>query len=258
MICPSALSIKSVQMPHKTGLLEADFFEPMYTRKRRMKRHQSFQPLMRRPPLIDIFRIAGIPAKTRLLMMKTSEQERRKMPPGNAKSAVSCRRKETFMHSGKKRNLMKAQKKKKENPLNGTNPTLPTKTIQRLRKNLIIQQPEKIPLRARLSLEIPKHPPFGLLLEDANLRRNVELCIGLHLLAPRFDEVDAIAGADAGAVGVVSGVSGANVPAVETGGAVGHCGGPFADDGPVVCAAGVGWGVGADVFSMILIQVSKV
>lgn len=119
-------------------------------------------------------------------------------------------------------------------PSDRTDPALAAETVQRLREDLVVQQPEEIPFGARFGLEVPEYPAIGLLFENADLSSNVELRIRLELLIPGFDEVSVIAGAYSTTAWVPSIVSRTDVPAIEPSRAVGHRSRPLANNGPVL------------------------
>lgn len=94
---------------------------------------------------------------------------------------------------------------------------------------------------------------MGRLLVDVQLRFDVAARILFELVGPGIDEIDGVAGTDAGAVGEPAVVAGSDAVAVESGGAIGHGGCPFADDDVVGgSGAGVGVGVGADEVAVFL------
>src|ERR1700761_1427642 len=115
----------------------------------------------------------------------------------------------------------------------------------RIRKNSIIQQREKIPLMRHLGLKIPPRPALHISLERIDLGLDEGPCIVLHRLVPGADIGFPGAGAVEGGAGVGAVVAGADAVAVEGRGAVCHGSGPFADEGPFVGAA-VAAGVVAD------------
>lgn len=121
----------------------------------------------------------------------------------------------------------------------------------RIRKHTRVQQAEKIPLCTCLGLKIPENASLGVLLVDLQLRLDEAPRIVFEDLAPGVDEVYIGAGADVGGAGVGAVVAGADLVAVEGSGAVGHGGGPLADDSPVGLG-GVGLCVVADKLAMLL------
>lgn len=128
-----------------------------------------------------------------------------------------------------------------------------TKVTRRkwLREDSNIQQSEQIPFRTRLGLEVPKDPTLTIQLKDIQLRLDEVSHIIPELLAPRLDEIDGFARPAEGAAGKGAIVAGADAVAVEGGGAVGHSGGPLADDEPLVTVLGVGGDVVADKLSVL-------
>ena len=86
--------------------------------------------------------------------------------------------------------------------------------MERLWENAGVEQAEEVPLRARLGLEVPEDPAAGVLLKDLELGLDVAAHVVLELVAPGFDEVDVLAGADVGRVGVGAVVAGADAVAV--------------------------------------------
>ena len=131
------------------------------------------------------------------------------------------------------RNAMQCPKKKHPPGLKRAN-LVEFAVREGLRKDAGVEEPEQIPLRARLGLEVPKHPAAGILLVDFELSFDEASGVVFERLIPRLDEVDVGAAADEAAARVCAVVTGADAVAVEGCGAVGHCGGPFADDLPVV------------------------
>lgn len=116
----------------------------------------------------------------------------------------------------------------------GANSILAAEAVQRLWEDLVVQQPEQIPLRASFCLEVPEDPTLGFLLEDTNLCRDVELRVVLELITPLIDVIDVIARADSVTIRIPPVVPRADLPAIEPSCAIGHCGRPLRDDCPVV------------------------
>jgi hypothetical protein len=79
-------------------------------------------------------------------------------------------------------------------------------------------------------------PAIGLVLESLELRFDEATDIVFQSLRPSLDEVPVVAAAMISRAGVRAVVSSADSVAVKSGGAVGHGGGPLADDGPFVSA----------------------
>lgn len=121
---------------------------------------------------------------------------------------------------------------------------------QRLREDAVIDQTECVPLGARLGLEIPEDPALGVALEGLQLRLDVSSGVILESLRPLVDVVNVGAGTDVCAAGVCAIVARADAVAVQCGGAVGHGGAPFANEGPLV-GARVDVCVVADVLSVL-------
>ncbi len=109
----------------------------------------------------------------------------------------------------------------------------------RLREHSSSQQPEQIPLSTSFGLEVPEHPAVGKALVDIQLRFDVLPRVILERLVPCIDKVDTAARPMVGTARVIAFVTGSNAVAVEGGGAVGHCRGPFTHDHPVVDVGGV-------------------
>lgn len=120
-------------------------------------------------------------------------------------------------------------------------PALAAKAVQRLWKYIVVEQAEKIPLRTRFCLEVPEHPAFSLLLEYADLGRNVQLRVRFHLLTPRLDKIDVVARTNFGTVGIPSVISCTDLPTVKSGGAISHCPRPFGYNGPFILTSSVSW-----------------
>lgn len=123
-------------------------------------------------------------------------------------------------------------------------------TIQRLRKDAIIQQLESIPLMRALGLEIPEDPPLRLRLKGIELRLDIASHIALHHIVPGCDVGFWGAGAHEGGARECAVIAGAYAVAVQCARAVRHCACPFADYDPFVHIGGVGGYVVADELAM--------
>lgn len=77
--------------------------------------------------------------------------------------------------------------------LDRTDPTLLVKAVQRLRKNTIVKQTEKVPFGTCFRFEVPKHPAIGFLFENSDLGGNVKSGVFSELLAPLVDVIDGVA-----------------------------------------------------------------
>lgn len=121
---------------------------------------------------------------------------------------------------------------------------------QRLRENPIVNKTLGVPLGRALRLPSPEDPAFSLTLERLELGLDIPVHVVAQRLAPGVDVVPVLAGANVGGVRVGAVVAGADAVAVQGRRAVGHGGGPFADDGPFV-RAGVDARVVADVLPVL-------
>lgn len=84
------------------------------------------------------------------------------------------------------------------------------------------------------------------------LRFNISSRIVFELLAPRLDEVDVGARTDVFAARIGAVIASADPVPVQSGGAVGLCSRPFADNDPVVGIGGVATNIVANRLPMLL------